>query len=94
MGGITVRVMLTVCDTLPVASEAVTVMVFKPIASGILNIVQLTPLIDDPSDAPMLVVHVTAGEPLPPITVPDNEIAVEVVVAGGVLIVRTSGLGG
>jgi hypothetical protein len=93
-GGTTVRVTLTTRETLPVASAAVTVMVLTPIASGILDITQFEPLIDVPSDAATLVVQVTAGAPLPPVTVPDSEIAAEVVVAGGVLIVRASGLGG
>jgi hypothetical protein len=93
-GGATVRVTITIWETLPVASVAVTVMVFNPIASGILNIVQLPPLIDDPSDAPVLVIQVTEGEPLPPVTVPVSVIDAEAVVAEGALIVRASGPGG
>ena len=65
-----------------------------PIASGMLKMVQFEPLIDDPSDAPVLVTQVTAGEPLPPVMVPASEIVAEVVVAGGTLIVSASGLGG
>jgi hypothetical protein len=93
-GGATVRVTLTIWETLPVASVAVTVMVFNPIASGILNMVHLPPLIDDPSDAPVLVIQVTEGEPLPPVTVPVSVIDAEAVVAEGALIVRASGPGG
>jgi hypothetical protein len=72
---------------------AVTVMVLSPIASGMLSMVQLPPLIVDPSDAPVLVIQVTDGVPLPPDTVPVSEIVAEVVVAGGALIVRASGPG-
>jgi len=87
------RVTLTVCETLAVASAAVTVMVFNPIASGMLAMVQVMPLIDDPSDAAVLVTHVTAGAPLPPVTVPERVIVAEVVVAAMGLTVRTSGPG-
>jgi hypothetical protein len=90
-GGATVRVTLTMWEVLPVASVAVTVMVLTPIARGILNMVQLSPLIEDPSDAPALVIQVTAGEPLPPVTVPESDIVAEVVVAGGMLIVKARG---
>lgn len=65
-----------------------------PITSGILDMTQFEPLIDVPSDAATLVVQVTAGEPLPPVTVPEREITAEVVVAGVALIVRASGPGG
>lgn len=90
-GGATVRVTLTIREALPVASVAVTVMVLTPIARGILNMVQLSPLIEDPSDAPALVIQVTVGEPLPPVTVPESEMVAEVVVAGGTLIVKAIG---
>jgi len=93
-GGATVRVTLTIWETVPDASLAVTVMVLSPIASGMLNMVQLSPLIDDPSDAPVLVIQVTEGELLPPVTVPVSVRVAEVVVAGGALIVRASGPGG
>ena len=65
----------------------------SPIASGILNMAQLPPLTDDPSDAPVLVIQVTDGAPLPPVTVPVSEIVAEVVVAGGGVIVRASAPG-
>ena len=92
-GGAAPRVTLTICDTLPLASVAVTVMVLSPIASGILKMVQLPPLIVDPSDAPVLVSQCTDGEPLPPVTVPVSEIVAEVVVVGGALTVTASGPG-
>ena len=88
-----VLVTVTIRETLLVASAAVTVMVLTPIASGMPEIDQVVPLIDDPSDAAVLVTQVTAGAPLPPVTVPEREIVAEVVVAGNALIVRTSGLG-
>src|SRR5207249_12263734 len=62
--------------------------------SGMLKIDQLVPLIDDPSNAPVLVIQVTDGAPLPPVTVPESEIAAEVVVAEEALIVSASGRGG
>ena len=86
--------MLTIWETLPVASAAVTVMLLTPIVSGIFEMIQFEPLIDDPSDAPMLLVHVTAGAPLPPVMVPESDIVEAVVVAGGALIVSTRGPGG
>jgi hypothetical protein len=89
-----VRVTLTIWETLPVASAAVTVMVLTPIVSGIFEMTQFEPLIDAPSNAPMLFVQLIAGAPLPPVTVPESDIIAAVVVAGGVLIVSTSGLGG
>lgn len=64
-----------------------------PIAKGMLKMVQLSPLIDDPSDAPVLVIQVTVGEPLPPVTVPVSEIVAEVVAAGRTLIVKARGPG-
>lgn len=91
--GMTVRVRLMVVEILPVASVAVTVMLLNPIASGTLSMVQFTPLIEAPSDAPVLVIQVTTAPPLPPVTVPESEIDAEVVVAGGTLTVRTSGFG-
>jgi len=93
-GATTVRVTLTMRETPPVESAAVTVMLFTPIASGMLNMDQFEPLIDDPSEAPVLVIQVIVGEPLPPVTVPDSEIVGEVVVAGGTLTVRVRGPGG
>jgi hypothetical protein len=87
------RVIFTVWETLPVASAAVTVMLFNPIARGILTMVQVTPLIEAPSDAAALVTHVTAGAPLPPVTVPERDIVANVVVAGVTLMVRTKGFG-
>src|SRR6185295_8291110 len=90
-GGATCRVTLTVRETLPDASVAVTVMLLTPIASGMLKMDQLVPLIEDPSDAPVLVIQVTEGAPLPPVTVPDNEIAAEVVMAERTLTVNARG---
>jgi hypothetical protein len=69
-------------------------MVLTPIVSGRLDMIQFEPLIDDPSNAPVLEVQVTVGEPLPPVTVPVSEIVAEVVVAGGTSIVRARGPGG
>ena len=86
-----VRVTLTMRVTLPVASAAVTVMLLTPIVSGIFEMTQFEPLIDDPSDAPMLFVQLIAGPPLPPVTVPESDMIAAVVVAGGGLIVSTSG---
>ena len=54
---------------------------------------QFEPVIEDPSDAPVLEVQVTIAEPLPPVTVPVNEIVAAVVVAGDASIVRVRGLG-
>ncbi len=93
-GTVTVRITVTDCETLPVASSAVTVMVLIPIARGMLKMAQLLPLIVDPSDAPVLVNQCTDGEPLPPVTVPDREMVASVVVGRGLLIVRASGPGG
>jgi len=89
-----IRVTLTIWETLPVASAAVTVMLLIPTASGIFEMIQFVPLIDDPSDAPMLLLQLTAGAPLPPVTVPERDMIVAVVVAVGTLIVSASGLGG
>jgi hypothetical protein len=88
-----VSVTLTIWETLPVPSAAVTVMLLTPSDSGILDMTQFEPLIDDPPDAPRLLLQVTAGEPLPPVTVPESDVDREVVVAGGTLIVNASGLG-
>jgi hypothetical protein len=93
-GAMTVRVTLTMRETLPVVSAAVTVMVLSPIARGTLTMDQLSPLMDDPSDAPVFVIQWTEGAPSPPITVPDSEMLAEVVVAGGTLMVRARGPGG
>lgn len=92
-GTVTVRVTLTVRETLPVASVAVTLMLLNPIASGIFDAAQFVPLTEPVPNAPVLVSHVTTAAPLPPVTVPDNDTVVDVVVAGGVLTVRTSGPG-
>jgi len=67
---------------------------FSPTVSGRLDIAQFDPVIDDPSNAPVLEVQVTVGEPLPPVTVPVSEIVAEVVVAGGTSTVRVRGPGG
>ena len=69
-------------------------MVLRPIASGILDETQFEPVIEDPSDAPVLVLQVTDGEPVPPVTVPVSEIVEAVVVAGGTSTVRARALGG
>jgi len=69
-------------------------MVLTPIANGIFEMTQLEPLIADPSNAPVLEVQVTVGEPLPPVTVPVSEIVAEVVVKGGTSMVRARGPGG
>ncbi len=69
-------------------------MVLSPIASGMLRIAQLLPLIVDPSETPVLVNQCTDGEPLPPVTVPDKEMVASAVVGRGLLIVRASGPGG
>ena len=92
-GAVAVRVTLTIWETLPVASAAVTVMLLTPIVSGIFDITQFEPLIDVPSNEPMLLLQVTAGEPLPPVTVPESDIVRAVVVTGGALIVSMSGPG-
>src|SRR5665213_381738 len=75
-------------------SAAVTTMVLTPMASGRFDMTQFEPVIDDPSDAPVLEVQVTVGEPLPPVTVPVSEIVAAVVVAGGTSIVRVRGPAG
>ena len=69
-------------------------MVLRPIASGMLDETQFEPVIDDPSNAPVLEVQVTVGVPVPPVTVPVSVIVEAVVVAGGTLIVRARALGG
>src|SRR5438874_20713 len=69
-------------------------MLLTPITRGRLDITQLEPLSDDPSNAPELEVQLTVGEPLPPVMVPVSEMAAAVVVAGGGLIVRARALGG
>ena len=89
-GAMTVRVTLTMRETLPVASAAVTVMLLTPIVSGIFDMTQFVPLIDAPSNAPMLFVQLMAGEPLPPVTVPESDMVVAVVGVGGALIVNAS----
>ena len=93
-GGLTVRVTLTTWETLPVASAAVTVMVLSPIASGIFEMIQFEPLIDEPSNAPILLVQLTAGAPLPPVTVPESAMVAAVVGDRGALIISTRGPGG
>src|SRR6185503_3447707 len=90
-GGVAVLVTVTRRETLLVASAAVTVMLLIPITSGIPDITHPVPLIDEPSNAPMLFVQLTAGAPLPPVTVPESEMIAEVVVAGGTLTVRAIG---
>jgi hypothetical protein len=93
-GATTVRVTLTMRETLPVASAAVTVMVLTPIDRGIFEMTQFEPLIDAPSDAPMLLVQLIAGAPLPPLTDPESEMVAAVVGVEGALIVSTRGPGG
>jgi hypothetical protein len=92
LGGAAVRVTLTLWEMLEVASAAVTVMVLTPIVSGIFEMAQIVPVITDPSNAPIPFVQLIAGAPLPPVTVPDSDIDVAVVVAGGTLIVRAIGV--
>ena len=76
-GGLTVRVVLTTREMLPVESAAVIVMLLNPIAKGTFNAVQFVPFTDAAPDAPVLEDHVTAGVPLPPVTVPESEIVAE-----------------
>ena len=81
-------------EMLPVASAAVTVMSLTPIDRGIFEMIQVVPLIDAPSDAPMLLVQLMAGAPLPPLTVPESDMVAAVVGLGGALIVSARGPGG
>lgn len=93
-GGVMIcRVTLTALETLPVASVAVTVMLLNPAASGILAAAQFVPLTEAVPDAPVLELHVTTGEPLPPVTVPESDTVADVVVAGGGSTVSASGSG-
>jgi hypothetical protein len=92
-GGVASLVIVTTRKTLDVASAAVTVIVLTPITSGRFEITHAVPLIDDPPDVPALVLQFTAGEPLPPVTVPVSEIEAAVVVAGGAFTVKSSGGG-
>jgi hypothetical protein len=92
-GGLTVRVVLTTRETLPVESAAVTVMLLNPIARGIFKAAQFAPFTDATPDAPVLEDHVTAGVPLPPVTVPESEIVAEVVAAGTAFAVKARGGG-
>jgi hypothetical protein len=78
---------------LPTGSAAVTVMVLDPITSGIFDMVQFEPLNVVPSNEPMLFDQVTAGAPLPPVTVPVSDMLAAVVVVGGALIVNMIGPG-
>ncbi len=79
-GGVTVWATLTVWETVPVASVAVTVMLLIPAARGMFKADQFVPLTAAEPEAPVLENQVTAGVPLPPVTVPESDTVVEVVV--------------
>lgn len=84
------RVTLTVWEALPVVSVAVTVMLLSPTVSGMFDAVQLVPLKEAMPEAPFLD-HVTMGVPLPPVTVPESDTVVAVVVPAVELIVTARG---
>ena len=88
------RVTVTEWETLPLVSEAVTVMVFNPRASVIFATVQVEPVTTAAPYRPVLEDQVTWAPPLPPVTVPDSGIEVVVVTDGGVFTVSTSVVGG
>lgn len=90
-GAMVWRVRLTVWETLPDASAAVTVMLLDPRASGTLVASQFVPSSEATPDPPVLDDHVTVAPPLPPVTVPDSEIEAAVVTGGGAFTVRVSG---
>jgi len=86
------RVTVTVRDALPpLESVAAMMMVFEPTASGIFTASQFVPLTTAGPNAPVLSHHVTAAPPLPPVTVPESEMDVAVVVGGGAVTVSASG---
>src|ERR1051326_6288015 len=93
-GGVTMtwRVTVTVRETLaPLESAAVMVIVFNPAASGIFATVQFVPAMTAGPNAPVFSHHVTVTPPLPPVTVPESEVDVAVVVVGGAFTVSASG---
>src|SRR5512143_1949349 len=87
-GGLTVRVMLTAWETVPVSPTAVTVMVLSPAARGMSAATQFGPFSTARPDAPVLDDHVIAGGPSSAVTVPESEIVAEVVVAGTAFTVK------
>ena len=88
------RVTVTEWETLPLVSEAVTVMEFNPSASVIFATVQVEPVTTAAPYRPVLEDQVTWAPPLPPVTVPDSGIEVAVVTDGGVFTVSASVVGG
>ena len=88
------RVTLTVRETLPLVSVAVTVMLFAPTARGIFEASQFAPVTTAAPDPPVVEYQVTVAPPLPPVTVPDSEIEAAAVTDGGAFTVRVSGVGG
>ena len=90
-GGLTVRVMLTVRETLPASPVAVIVMVLNPTTRGMFKATQVESFNTARPDGPALVDHVTNGGPSPPVTVPETEIVAAVVVAGMAFTVKLGG---
>jgi hypothetical protein len=90
-GAITCRVTLTVREMLPLASEAVTVMLLNPTVRGIFADSQVAPVTTAAPDAPELADQVTVAPPLPPVTVPESEIDATLVTDGGASTVNVSG---
>jgi hypothetical protein len=85
-------VTVTVCDTRLTPSVALTVIELEPAASGIAATVQ----VDDPCPVPepWLLDQVTDAAAFPPDVVPERLIVLAVVVAGGAVTVRVSGVAG
>ena len=92
------RVTVTTREAIvPTPSMAVTVMMFVPTFNGTTGMLQ----IDVPPalpDVPWLLVHVTCGLPVPPVTVPDmamdDVVTIIAVAFGDVTVTTSAGVGG
>ena len=87
------RVMVTDCERRLAAVDAVTVMVFAPMASGTFAALQADTMPDAVPDVPVLDDHVTVMMPVPPAADPDKLTLDAVVVEAVAFIVKARGAG-
>jgi len=87
------RVTVTDCERRLAAVDAVTMMVFAPIASGTFAALQADAIPDAVPDVPVLDDHVTVMTPVPPAADPDKLTLDAVVVEAVAFIVKTRGVG-
>ena len=87
------RVIVTDFETRPAAVDAVMVMVFAPVTSGILTMLQPDPSAAAVPEAPPLDDHVTMMTPVPPDADPDKLTLDAVVVEATAFTTRAKGAG-